>query len=313
MEKHEIKSFGYMFCSVLVLFFVPAQLLAGEDVFARQGDMALTQQEIDAAFAQVPQQQRMAVIRDGGKVDEIVQSLLRYKQLAQDAREKGYADDPVVQARLALVADKELAEAWVQHLVNNAPEADYEAMAQEYYIANRERFVGEESVDVTHILVGTMDGRSDEEAFELAGRIHGELLADPALFDEYVETYSDDPGKAENMGRYTSVRRGQMVKPFEDTAFAMEQAGEISEPVKTDFGYHIIRLDGKTAAGPLSFEDVKPELVEQMRKEHLSNYRRNYILSVSSQDIALEEGAVEKMLKRHFGENLELAPDLYNR
>ncbi|MEE4292657.1 MAG: hypothetical protein V2I79_01690, partial [Xanthomonadales bacterium] len=59
--------------------------------------------------------------------------------------------------------------------------------------------------------------------------------------------------------------------------------------------------------------DVKPELVEQMRKEHLSNYRRNYILSVSSQDIALEEGAVEKMLKRHFGENLELAPDLYNR
>jgi len=308
-----MKTPGCMFAFILMLLLVSGQLLAEEDVFARQGDMVLTQQEIDAAFAQVPQQQRMAVIRDGGKVDEIVQSLLRYKQLARDAREKGYADDPVIQARLALVADKELAEAWVEHVVENAPAADYEAMAEEYYIANRELFVGEESVDVTHILVGTTDGRSDEEALELANRLHGELLADPALFDAYVETYSNDPGKTQNQGQYLGVKRGQMVKPFEDTAFSMEKAGQISAPVKTGFGYHIIRLDSKTAAGPLSFEDVKPQLVEQMRREHLSNYRRNYILSVSSDDIALEDGAVETMLKRHFGENLELAPDLYNR
>lgn len=298
---------------VLAILALQSPLSADDDVFARQGDVYVTQDEIDAAFARVPEQYRMAVIRDGGKVDEILQSLLRYKQLARAADEAGFSDDPVIQARLKLVAEKELSETWLEHIVANAPEADYEALAYERYIVEKDNFMSEESVDVSHVLVAKNAERDAEAALELANRLRAELLDDPSLFEQYVVEYSDDPAKVQNKGRYAGVKRGQMVKPFEEAAFAMSEAGQISEPVETSFGYHVIRLDRKNPAGPAPFENVKGQLIEAARQERLTAYRKNYILSVSADPIELEDGAVEKMLKRHFGENLELAPDLYKQ
>ena len=64
---------------------------------------------------------------------------------------------------------------------------------------------------------------------------------------------------------------------------------------------------------PLPFEQVKNTLVQKAYEDHMETYRRNYILRVSDMPIELEEGAVETMVKRHFGENLELAPDYYKQ
>jgi peptidyl-prolyl cis-trans isomerase C len=298
---------------ILFLLLAGSPLLAEDDIFARQGDVVLTQAELDAAFARVPEHIRMAVIRDGGKVDQMVQSLLRYKQIAIDASEHEFDQDPEVQARLRVASNQELAEAWLEKVVADAPAANYEAIAHERYLAHPEAFLTEEVVDVSHILVEINADRTDEEALELANSLRSRLLEDPAQFDALVEEYSDDPGKAANQGRYPQVTRGQMVAPFEETAFSLEEAGQLSSPVKTSFGYHVIRLNRKTPAGPVPFEQVKAQLMQEAREGHLSEYRKNYILNLSAEPIEIPEGAVETMLMRHFGENLELAPDVYNQ
>ena len=82
-----------------------------------------------------------------------------------------------------------------------------------------------------------------------------------------VITYSEDPSANSNKGKFTNVKRGDMVRTFEAKAFEMEE-GEISGPVRTQYGYHIIRLDAKIAPEQLGFDEVKWRLIELERKKH---------------------------------------------
>jgi parvulin-like peptidyl-prolyl isomerase len=101
-----------------------------------------------------------------------------------------------------------------------------------------------------------------------------------------------------------------MVKPFEETAFALRDPGEISAPVKTNYGYHIIRLDQYYPAAVLPFEEIKEQASEQAHKDYIDGYRKNYLRVTLSDPVVIPDGAAEEMAKRYFGENLELAPDM---
>jgi len=277
------------------------------EVFAQQGDITLTQQELDGSFSAIPEAQRLAFIRDGGKVDQLVAALLKRKAVAADAERADFENDPLVAARVRLAAQKELAEAWLEHVVSTAPEADFEALAREDYLVNRERYKSEEFVDVSHILIGTND-RSEEEAKRLATSLHGWLEKDPARFDELVEKYSDDPETSDTQGRYPEVGRGQTVKAFERAAFALQEPGAMSQPVKTQHGYHIIRLNGRSGGEIPPFEEVSEQAIERARYEYLEGYRQRYLQSLLQEPIVIPDGAVEIMAKRYFGEDLKGAP-----
>lgn len=279
------------------------------EVFAYQGKIFVTQQELDAAFSAIPEAQRLAFIRDGGKVDQLVKTLLRRKAVAEDAERADYPDDPLVAARVELAAQKELAEAWLEHVVRNAPEADFEALAREDYLVNPNRYRSAEFVDVSHILIGTEE-RSDPEALRLATSLHTWVEKDPSRFEQLVEEYSDDPETSDNGGRYPEVGRGQTVPAFEGAAFGLQETGAISEPVKTPYGYHIIRLNGRSGGEPLPFEEVKVQATDRARIEYFESYRSRYLQSLLTDPIVIPDGAVEIMARRHFGEDLEGAPDL---
>jgi parvulin-like peptidyl-prolyl isomerase len=162
-------------------------------------------------------------------------------------------------------------------------------------------------LDVSHLLISSQD-KPDERALEQIEALRLELDADPARFDEMILEYSEDPSKDLNQGRFPKMYRGQMVKPFEDAAFAIESPGDITQPVKTSYGYHLIRLNQKHPGEILPFETVREDAIEQARTRHLKQYRENYLRKLLSEPIKLEDGAIEAMVKRYFGENLELAP-----
>jgi peptidyl-prolyl cis-trans isomerase C len=278
-------------------------------VFARQGRVKLTQTELDGAFSGIPQTSRLAYIRDGGQVDRLVAALLRRKAIAADAVQAGFDQDPVVAARIQLAAQKELAEAWLQHKIENAPEADYAALGREDYLADPEAYRNEEVLDVSHILIGT-ESRSLEEARTLADRLHEQLADDPSQFDALVQEYSDDPMKSANGGRYQDMRKGQMVPEFEQAAFALEKEGSLSPPVQTNYGFHIICLNSRGGGDIPDYEAVSAQAEERARMKHLGRIRETYIRQIANEPIVIPDGAVEIMAKRHFGDELELAPNV---
>jgi len=277
------------------------------EAFACQGEAVLTQANIDGAFSRIPEKNRLMFIRDGAKVDMMVKSLLRAELVALDAEKAGFAAQPEVQQRMILAARKELAEAWMEELSNRAPEVDFTAMAQEDYILNPDSYRTDVVLDVSHILID-MKERSPEEALALATKLKAELVADPSRFGAIVDEYSDDPGKSSNSGQYRNVKKGQMAKPFEAAAFAMKEVGEISDPVETEYGFHIIRLD-RTEGGDLPpYDQVKGEAATRVKAKYLETYRMNYLQNVLKHPVVLPEGAVEVMARRYFGEDLEKAP-----
>jgi len=274
---------------------------------AIQGDVVLTQAEIDAAFSKIPEGLRLPFIRNGEKVEALVRNLLRTKVLADEARKAGYDKDALQAIRIQLAGESELATDWLNKVISEAPDVDFEVIALENYTLNPGAWQSPEMIDVSHILISS-ETRSNKAAEEIAQDLWEQLEADPSLFDSMVAEYSDDPSKVKNFGRFPQVKREEMVKSFEEAAFAMKTPGQISEPVETEYGFHIIRLNEYIPPAPLPFEDVKEQAIAQARKEYLDEYRTRYLKQVLDNPIVLPDGAAEEMAKRYFGENLELAP-----
>ena len=296
--------------STLSLAQEPALTINKDDpslVFAYQGEAVLTQQELDAAFLQIPESSRLAFIRDGARVEQLVQNLLEIKMLKNDAIENGLTDDALVNLAVAMAADKELAQLWSQRIPSLAPAADFEALAREDYLANPSKYDKSASVDITQILLG-LETRPLAEAERLARDLKEQLNQNPEKFQRMVAEYSDDPTKITTFGQIKKVTRGQMVPAFELAAFALQEAGEISEPVTTQFGVHLIRLDAQHSAGVPTFDEVREEAIARQKQAVQDAYLRKHLSQLFNHPAVFPEGSVEIMVKRHFGENLEKAP-----
>ncbi len=271
------------------------------EIFVERGKGVVTQDDFTARADRIPEHSRKATLRDRNRVNTLLQSMLIASQLAADAREAGFDKEKIVIDRMRLAADAELADAWLSHYVEVRSEADFEALAHEYYLLNGKSIRSSPRVDVSHILISTNE-RSDQEAKDLADTIYSKLMKDPSQFDQFVVEYSEDPSAPSNKGKFKNVKKGDMVENFEVTAFALQQ-DEISEPVKTNFGYHIIRLDAKFQPKQMTFEEVKDQLIARERAKHIERVKADYLDSLQSQEIRMSEAQLLEMVRRQFGED----------
>ena len=139
-----------------------------------------------------------------------------------------------------------------------------EETLRDQYNADTERYLQTEQRSVSHILLKT-EGDEDAGANELASRLIERLRAGED-FGALAAEYSTDVGSAENEGSIGWIGRGATVPEFEAIAFSLK-AGETSEPVKTNFGIHIIQVNEIEAETVKDFEEVRDELVEQVKRE----------------------------------------------
>lgn len=140
-----------------------------------------------------------------------------------------------------------------------------DAQLRERYEKDKAQFVQPETRRAAHILIAVDDSTSDAKAAAQAKEVSDKLKAG-GDFAALAKQYSKDPASAEQGGDLGWATRDTYVKEFGDRLFAMQQ-GETSEPVKTEFGYHIIRLNGIQAAAGRGFEEVKADLTDTLRKE----------------------------------------------
>ena len=276
-----------------------AQVRGKPDLLAARGAGEVSHADFEARVDRIPPEMRFRVVRDTSRMDDILNNLLINAQLAAAAEEAGVQDDPLVQQRMQLAMREELARAWIEHVIDDVEPADYTAMAREQYTLNRDRYVTEETIDVAHIRVNLED-RSESEALELAGSLRAQVLDDPGQFGDLARSFSDDAGSRSRGGVYRGVKKGDMVEPFEKAAFSLE-VGEISQPVLTRFGYHVIRLDAINAPEPIPFESVQPRLEEQMREQHRERIRGQYLTPLYEEEIEVSRESVQNSILRVFG------------
>lgn len=302
----EVESIMKTLWAILFVGLASTAIAQEEDlsILAQRGDGVVTQAEFDAAMARIPNEDQGAFLRSSQRFEQMVSNMLLYSQLAEEARKVGFDQDPVIQAQMNLAAEKELANSWLAERVETKDRPDLEGLAEEYYRLNPGEFMSQPAVDVSHILISNQS-RSNEEALALAGEVRAMVLADPENFEALVAEYSEDSAAASNNGRYPSVKRGDMVRAFEDTAFALSP-GELSEPVYTQFGYHIIRQNARIEPRLRPFEEVKEGLVRRELEKHRERVRLDYLGNLTHLETKITEAQLRAALTRYYSpEELE--------
>jgi len=229
------------------------------------GDQKITAAQYDQLVNALPAQYQKAA--RGPQKRQIAEQMVLIKVLSAEAEKRNLEQQAVVKQQLAFNRENILAGALNEELMKSVKVDD--AAIQAYYDAHKAEF---ESIKARHILIrfkGSavplrtgMKELSDEEALAKAQEIRKQLVAG-GDFIALAKAESDDTGSGANGGDLGSFKHGQMVGAFETAAFALP-VGEISEPVKTQFGYHIIKVEEKQSK---SLADAKAEIVDKLRPE----------------------------------------------
>lgn len=147
-------------------------------------------------------------------------------------------------------------------------EIDDEAIARRYEERESE-FTSPESRQMSHILLAVGEGE-DEDAVRQEAKALRERAVAGEDFADLARQYSDDPGSGQRGGDLGAVSRGMMVEPFEKAAFALNE-GDISEPVKTRFGWHIIKVTSIDGGETKPLEEVRAEIRQDLVEEQAQN------------------------------------------
>ena len=215
-------------------------------ILANVGGIAITNADIDDFLANLGQRGQAYNTPEGRAA--ILNQVVANKLLLLDARKNLLEMEPEFKAQLAKFKESRLVSYATEKALTSVTISDREV--EDYYNANSERFMGEEAVSASHILVAT-----EEEAREIYGRIaKGE-----STFEEEALAHSTCPSKA-NGGNLGEFGRGQMVPEFDKAVFEMEVGEITSEPVKTQFGYHLIKLNEKKEAAITPLAEIQNEL-----------------------------------------------------
>ena len=194
---------------------------------------------------------------------QMLNKLIERELLVDVASKAGVEKDPeFLKALNSYKKDLEI-KVWMDKIYKRTLISDSEA--NKYYQEHKEQFKTPAKVHARHILV-----KSEKEAKDIIAelsKLKGEELK--KKFIELAKSKSTGPS-GKNGGELGYFGQGQMVKPFNDAVFAMKKGEITKEPVKTQFGYHIIYLEDKNPAGNSSFENVKNRIIAKMRQEQFS-------------------------------------------
>lgn len=217
-------------------------------VLATVNDKQITEKDVDLLLRKLGPQRAMQFYSEEGR-KRLLDELINQELIYLEALENGLDNNEEFLAELEYMKQNLLKQFAVRKLLENI---SIKEELVTFYNDNKEKFKKPETVRARHILVDT-----ESEANKIIEEIKSGLD-----FEDAAKKYSKCPSKT-NGGDLGYFTRGKMVKEFENASFELEK-GQMSEPVKTSFGYHIIEVLDKKEEEISPFEEVKEQIKNQL-------------------------------------------------
>ncbi|MBU3158145.1 peptidylprolyl isomerase [Clostridium estertheticum] len=223
----------------------------------------ITEKDIERSLLRFPQETQDHYKTEEGK-KEFLDQMINFELIYNYALDGDMKSDADYIEQMHLIEKDILIQTGVKNIMSDINITEEEL--ENYYKENIQMFKSEETASAKHILVDTLE-QMKEIKLEITNGMS---------FEEAAKKYSKCPSAAQG-GSLGSFTRGRMVPEFEKVAFELK-VGEISEPVKTQFGYHLIQLDEKSAGNVKTLEESRP-----MIAENISHQKQNekYISTVT--------------------------------
>ena len=219
-----------------------------EKILAKVGTQVVTEADLAAMLQALGPRGQQYQSPEGQRA--LVEELVNQKLFLLDAQKNLLEAEAEFQAQMKRAKEQLLTECAIRKTIAKADVKEEEI--KKFYDENLDKFTQGETVNASHILVA-----DEETAKKVADEIAG-----GKTFEEAAKEYSSCPSKdaGGNLGEFG---RGQMVPEFEEAAFALE-IGVVSAPVKTQFGYHLIRVNAKNEAKPISFNEARESIWQKL-------------------------------------------------
>jgi parvulin-like peptidyl-prolyl isomerase len=247
------------------------------------GKYQVSDAELKQILKQMSIEQKMNYLGRGEKgMEELINDIAERHLLAEAARERKMTDAPEVQAGMLMASDAVLYQAFYKKEILDkvVPETEIRA----FYDKNKDRLILPEQIRVRQIFVSPRaeteiknsegnDAKTEEQAKQKIDQIAAELKKG-ADFAEVAKRLSEDPSAA-NGGEMPWFGRGRMVQTFEEAAFKLSP-GQISEPLKTEFGYYILQLQEKRSKTEIPYEQVRDQIQTQIASSRQDMIQKMY-------------------------------------
>jgi len=281
---------------------------------ARKGNSVVTLQDLDAQLDGLLPEIRAGIMNDPQRIEKMIEDLLLNRQLADLAREAGHDRSPLHAVKLKLAEDRFMSQEYRDTLTHNLNEQQLDQLAQERFLTASPSVFGgtDEKRDLQHILI-SYDGRSLVDARTLAQEVHARLLKGES-FDQLAMTYSadksriDDVGLPKPPGLLTNIGRGETDPDFESVAFALKRPGELSEPVQSAHGFHIIKLLRIQPERRLPYAEVREAVVAETSRWLSRKIREDLVTDLRSLPVEGNKDVIATLPRRYRPQTEEATP-----
>jgi peptidyl-prolyl cis-trans isomerase C len=274
---------------------------AGDEVLAENAAVKLTRSDYETDLLRVTPEMRGEFAASPKRLTMMLNTLLVDKTLAKEARDVGLDRNEEIARRLALEIDRFLAQAMIGKIENDAAaefdakQADFLAAARETYMLNKEKYRRPEQISASHILFDAAK-RGNDAALALAKETRAKLLAG-ANFATVAAENSDDPTAKTNGGGLGWFGPGKMDPDFTKAAFALKSAGDLSEPVQSSFGWHIIRLDGRRPPQDMPWEQARKVIMTELKQRHVTEARDARLNAIRNDpNLKINQAAIDALV-----------------
>lgn len=283
-----------------------AQPMAPKDpkdvIVVSRGGASVSLHEVDAQVMALPRALRARYLDNPERLEEVVYGLLINKQLAKQAVEAGVESDPFLETQLAAAREEWLARRarnfHEDQLLTDLP--DFELLAEEIYRSHPHRFRRPVTLQLGHILI-RLGGRGEEAARARAEAAHAAVVAGDREFKDLFLEYSDEAADPRNAGAgvLNDVIPGLTEKPFEEAVFKLTEVGQVSEIIRTDYGFHIAQLMKRSEPTLITWEEIRPTLIEEQRQRYLSERKGRQLAELQSEQIEADPLVVAQLRSRY--------------